>query len=299
MRHVTFAVFVALVASLGIGPAHAAPFEPATVPDQVEAVGHLDVDALRRTQLFATMGGQAALDAALDDAPSEMRTALRQLARSMRGVSFWKDGEQGAVAIDTRDARGVAQLIAKLPARAVQPIDGFPTYEIDHRHGGKNPYCAAFGGTLVLSDSQRSLERALRVLGGKAPSLAGSSKLPASVRQGVFVFVALGDHVLGSIQKVARSKVLQLGLRAVVLDIGEASGQVTASARAELKSADAVQKARSILDGLRTLASLSDEPMVHTLVDGLTVNATGLTLEVAARLPVAELAKIIHDHKTN
>jgi hypothetical protein len=87
--------------------------------------------------------------------------------------------------------------------------------------------------------------------------------------------------------------VLQLGLRAVVLDVGEASGQVTASARAEMKSADAVQKARSILDGLRSLASLSDEPTHRALVDAVTVTSTGLTLEVAARLPVAEIAKVL------
>ena len=40
-----------------------------------------------------------------------------------------------------------------------------------------------------MSDDEASLTRALRVLAGKAPSLAGSSKLPSTVRQGVFVFV--------------------------------------------------------------------------------------------------------------
>jgi hypothetical protein len=296
MRHVSFVVLLALIACLGIGRAAAAPFEPATVPDQVEAVGHLDVDALRKTQLFATIGGQAAIDAALDDAPQAMRPVIRTLARTVRGVTFWKDSDHGAVFVDTRDPRAIAQLIAKLPAKQVQSIDGFPTYELhdDHHHGDHHGFCAAFGGTLVMSDSEASLERALRVLGGKAANLAGSSKLPATVRQGVFVFVALGDHALGAIQKTAHSKVLQLGLRSVVVDVSETAGQITASARAEMKTADAVQKARSILDGLRSLASLSDEPAAHTLIDAVTVTTNGLTLEVAARLPVAEIAKVIH-----
>lgn len=297
MRHASFALVFALAASLGAGRAHASPFEPATVPDQVEAVGHLDVDALRRTQLFAAVGGQAALDGAMDDAPEKMRNAIRGVARAAHGISFWKDGEHGAVYIDTRDARAIAQLIARLPARQLPAIDGFPTYAIDHQHNGKQTLCAAFGGTLVVSEDEASLTRALRVLGGKAPSLAGSSKLPSTVRQGVFVFVALGDQALGSIQKVAHSKVLQLGLRSIVVDVSEAAGQVTASARAEMKSADALAKARSILDGLRSLASLSDDAQAKALVDAVTVTASGLTLEVAARLPVSELAKAIeHGH---
>src|SRR5262245_19508923 len=114
MRQVLFIALIALVASLGAGRAFATPFEPATVPDQVEAVGHLDVDALRRTQLFATIGGQAAIDAALDDAPPALRPVVKSLARSVRSVSFWKDADHGAVYIDTRDARGLAQLIAKI-----------------------------------------------------------------------------------------------------------------------------------------------------------------------------------------
>jgi hypothetical protein len=298
MRHVSFVVAFALVAWFGMGRAFASPFEPATVPDQVEAVGHLDVDALRKTQLFAAVGGQAALDSAMDDAPDQVRTAIRAVARAAHGVSFWKDGEHGAAYIDTRDPRAIAQLIVKLPAKPVASIDGFPTYAIDddHRHGGKHALCAAFGGTLVVSDDEASLTRALRVLGGKAPSLAGSSKLPATVRQGVFVFVALGDQALGSIQKVAQSKVLQLGLRSIVLDVSEASGQVSASARAEMKSADALSKARSILDGLRSLASLSDDVKARALVDAVTVTSNGLTLEVSAKLPVAEIAKVIEHH---
>jgi hypothetical protein len=299
MRHVLFAALFALVASFGGGRAFASPFDPATVPDQVEAVGHLDADALRKTQLFAAVGGQAALDTAMNDAPAPMREAIRSVTRATHGVSFWKDGEHGAVYIDTRDARAVAQLIAKLPVKPLPAIDGFPTYAIDddHRHHGNHALCAAFGGTLVVSDDEASLTRALRVLGGKAPSLAGSSKLPSTVRQGVFVFVALGDHALSSIQKVAQSKVLQLGLRSVVVDVGEAGGQVAASARVEMKTADAVAKARNILDGLRSLASLSDDANARTLVDAVTVTSNGLTLEIAAKLPVAEIAKVIeHGH---
>jgi hypothetical protein len=90
---------------------------------------------------------------------------------------------------------------------------------------------------------------------------------------------------------------LQLALRSLAIDVSETSGVVIASARAEMRSADALVKAKSILDGLRALASLSDDPNAKLLLDNLTITASGLTLEVAAKLPVSELARVIHAHK--
>jgi hypothetical protein len=294
MRHVTFSVLFA-VATLGAGSraALATPFEPKMIPDQVQAAGHLDVDALRRTQLFAAAGGQAAIDAALDHAPPQVRPVARALAATLRGVSFWHTGEHGAVYLQTRDAKSLGQLIAKLPATPAQPIDGFPTYTID---GHGTHFAGIYGDTLVVADSEDSLQQSIHVLGGRAPSLAGSKALPLSSRQGVFVFVTLGDHLLGAIQKTAHSKMLQLGLLSVVLDVGEAAGQLTATAHAEMRSADAVQKATSMLEGLRAMASLSDDPMAQTLIDGVTVTGGGNAVEVVAKLPVSLVAKMIQNH---
>jgi hypothetical protein len=301
MRHVTFCVLLA-TATLGAGGrlALATPFEPATIPDQVQAVGHLDVDALRRTQVFAAAGGQAALDAALDEAPPQVRPVARALVGALRGVSFWHGAEHGAVYLETRDAKSLGQLIAKLPVTPSHPIDGFPTYTIHEgaiHEGNKTHFAAIYGDTLVLSDSEDSLARSIRVLAARAPNLVGSKALPLASRQGVFVFVTIGDHLLGSIQKSAHSKMLQLALRSLVVDVGESAGQVTATAHAEMRSADAVQKAKSILDGLQAMASLSDDPMARTLLDGVTVTTSGNAVEVVAKLPVGEVAKVIHHAK--
>lgn len=295
MRHVTFSALL-VVATLGAGGrlALATPFEPKMIPDQVQAVGHLDVDALRRTQLFSAAGGQAAIDAALDEAPPQVRPVARALAATLRGVSFWHSAEHGAVYLQTRDAKSLGQLIAKLPATPGQPIDGFPTYTITAHD---NPHFAGiYGDTLVVSDSEDSLQQSLHVLSGHAASLAGSKALPLASRQGVFVFVALGDHLLNSLQKTAHSKMLQLALRSVVVDVGENAGQLTATAHAEMRSTDAVQKATSILEGLRAMASLSDDPMAHTLVDAVTVTSNGNAVEVVARLPVSAIATVINQH---
>jgi len=294
MRQVTLVVFIALVTALGGlggGRAFAAPFEPGSIPDQVQAVGHLDLDALRKTQIFGALGGQTAIDTALDHAPSELRPLARSLARSARGISFWRGSDHGAVYLETRDGRALAQVIAKLPMAPARPVDGVPTYTMDH--GGKPAHVAVFGDTLVLADSAETMESSLHVLGGKAASLAGSSKLPISSRQGVFVFVTIGDDLLSAIHKSAHAKVLQLAIRSVVIDVYESAGVVTATAHAEMATAEALQKAKSILDGLHTLASLSDDPTARALLDRVTVTAAGLALEVVAKAPAAELAKVI------
>jgi len=294
MRHVTLSALLA-VATLAAGSraALATPFEPAKIPDQVQAVAHLDVDALRRTQLFTAAGGQAAIDAALDQAPPKVRPVAHALAATLRGVSFWHSADHGAVYLETRDAKSLGQLIAKLPATPGQPIDGFPTYTLT---GHGTHYAGIYSDTLVVSDSEDGLQQSIRVLAGHAPNLAGSRALPLSSRQGVFVFVTLGDHLLGAIQKTAHSKMLQLGLRSVVLDVGEAAGQLTATAHAEMRSVDAVQKATSMLEGLRAMASLSDDPMAQTLIDGVTVTGGGNAVEVVAKLPVSLVAKMIQNH---
>jgi hypothetical protein len=303
MRHVMPALLCALTLGLGSRAALATPFEPATIPDRVEAVGHLDADALRKTQLFGAIGGQAVIDDALDDAPPEIRPFARTIAATLRGVSFWKDGERGSVYLETRDARALANAVAKLPIKPAKAVDGIATYTVPENfirgHRGHQPHhghLAVYGDTLVLADTLESLERSLRVLAGRAASLSGNTKLPLASRQGVFVFVTIGDDMLSAIQKHAHAKLLQLSLRSLAVDVGESAGLVTASVRAEMRSADAVQKAKSILDGLRALASLSDEAGARKLLDAVTVTSNGLTLEVTARMPAAEVAKAINDH---
>lgn len=298
MRHAMFVVLFGLVTT-GFGSrAFATPFDPGVIPDQIQAVGHLDVDALRKTEIFAAAGGQAHVDKALDHAPAPLQPLARALVRTVRGVSFWRDSDHGAIYLQTRDSRGLSQLVSKLPVKPAASVDGYATYTMSDPTGKGNHsgFVAALGDTLVLADSDDSLARSIHVLAGKAASLAGSTKLPLTSRQGVFVFVTIGDELLNMIQKHAHSKMLQLSPRSVAVDVGEIAGALTATARAEMRTADAVQKAKSILDGLQALATLSDDPMARTLLDGVTVTTNGLSVEVVAKLPLAVVTKIIQNH---
>src|SRR5258706_9131425 len=135
MRHVMFVVLFGL-ATTGFGSrAFATPFDPGVIPDQIQAVGHLDVDALRKTELFAAAGGQAHVDAALDHAPAPFQPLVRALVRTVRGVSFWRDSDHGAIYLQTRDARALSQLVSKLPVKPAASVDGYPTYTMSDLMG--------------------------------------------------------------------------------------------------------------------------------------------------------------------
>lgn len=294
MRSISL-VFGVVLSVVWASTAAATPFEPRTVPEQVDGIGHVDVDAVRRTQLFGALGGQVALDALLDDVPSELRTAAKSLSRSIRAISFWYDNEDGALQIATSDPKALGQLLGKLPMKQVRTVEGVRVFVYDKPGHDTEGQIAAVGDTLVLSDSAECLDRAVRVLYGKTKSISGSSQLPSLGRQGVFFFVAIGDDLLGKIQRSASSKLMRLSAKSLVIDVSESAGQLTAAARAEMKSADSLEKAKSIAEGLRALGSLSDEPGVTALLNGVTVTTSGLSLEVTAKLPVADVAKLVRE----
>jgi hypothetical protein len=293
MRSLSLSLVIA-ASALGAGTAAASPLDARTIPEQVDAVGHLDFEALRQTQLFGALGGQGALDALIDEAPAELRAAGKSLSRSIRAVSFWYDDDHGALQVSTSDARALGQLLAKVPGKQVRTVEGHAVIAVDKGGGGHALQLATVGDTLVLSDTAECVDRAIRVLDGKAKSVAGSSRLPSLGRQGVFLFVAIGDDLLGKIQHRASSKLMQLAAKSIVADVSEAGGQMVATARAEMKTADGLQKAKSIVDGLRALGSLSDEPGVSALLGGVTVTTSGLFLEVTAKAPIADLVKLAH-----
>lgn len=295
MRRTTLAF--ALVAWLAAGRAFATPFEPVTIPADAAAVGHLDMDALRKTQTFTAVGAQKAIDAALDKVPADLRSLARSVSGTVRGISFWRGTEHGALYVETRDARALAQLVAKAPVTRGPTVDGIATFHAGKDKDNDHGFGAAVGETLVLADSAESLERSIHTLGGKGGNLAGSSKLPAVTRTGVFVFVALGPDALGAIQKEAQAKLLQLGVRSMVLDVSEAGGVLVANAHADMGTADALAKAKSILDGVRAFAQVSAPEPVRALLDGVTVSTSGLALDVVAKVPVAQLAKLIEQTK--
>jgi hypothetical protein len=81
------------------------------------------------------------------------------------------------------------------------------------------------------------------------------------------------------------------------MDVGESAGIVTATAHAEMGNAEALQKAKSILEGVRAMASLSGDEGARALLDDVTITTNGLALAVVLKVPVAKIAKSIEKHR--
>ncbi|HEY4240496.1 MAG TPA: hypothetical protein VGM88_11810 [Kofleriaceae bacterium] len=301
MRHLILPfAFVGILAV----PAVAAPFEPATIPDTALAVGHVDIDLARKTNLYA------AVDAAgltkphgLDGMPPELAALVPQLTKALRGVSFWRGPEFGALYIETNDARLIAQVIAKLPASgmpitASKTVDGAPTWSF--KGHDKDGYLATVGATVILANSPETLEQSIKALDGHGGNLAGSRKLTSPLRSGVFVFVTVGNDLIDEMQKSSHAKIMQLPMKSIAFDVSESGTTMIGNLHAEMANPDAVAKATSIVNGIIALGSLSDDDDAKALLKGVTVTTSGNNVDVVAKLPEAQLTKLLveaHAHE--
>jgi hypothetical protein len=271
----------------------AAPFEPATIPDTALAVGHVDVDLARKTNMYAAMEASGALAPRFDGLPPNLKALAPAALDAVRGISFWRGPEHGALYIETGDARLVAQLIAQMtmiltPGRAV---DGAPTWAFKG-HRSMDGWLATVGPTVVLANSADSLEQSIRALDGHGANLAGARKLTASTRSGILMFVTIGNDLIDQIQGSTQSKIMQLPMKSMQLDMTETGTILLGNLHAEMANAEAAAKAKSILDGLVAFASLSDDDDVKALVSDVVVTTSGLDVDVVAKLSEARLVKM-------
>ena len=275
-------------------PAAAAPFDARRVPSAAQAVGHLDVEAFKRTTLYARVAAKVGPDAVSADIPAELRPLVMQLVGSARGVTFWMaKKDHGAIHVQTGAAAAVQSLLAGLPGSTItRGGHRIRTLQID----GDPVFVGQAGDTIVLSDKIGSVQRSLQTIAGKAKGLAPSSALARAAGRGVFFFAALGGPLLDDIKKEASSRTMQIDMRSLVIDARETGGELTLELRAGMSSAEGPQKAKSVVEGLRALMSLADDPeavKLRPLIDRLKVEARGTTLEVTFQMKTAELMKIV------
>ena len=300
MRRTARPLRLALAAALALSfaalvrPAAAAPFDARRVPSAAQAVGHLDVEAFKRTTLYARVAAKVGPDALSTDIPAELRPLMMQLLGSARGVTFWMaKKDHGAIQVQTSAAAAVQTLLGGLPGTTItRGGHRIRKLQVD----GEPVFVGQAGDTVVFSDKIGSVQRSLQTIAGKAKGLAPSSVLARAASQGVFFFAALGGPLLDDIKKEASSRTLQIDMRSLVIDAREVGGQLTLELRAGMSSADGPQKAKSVVEGVRALMSLADDPdaaKLRPLLDRLKVEARGTTLEVTFQMKTTELMKIV------
>ncbi|HUS68895.1 MAG TPA: hypothetical protein VMZ28_30370 [Kofleriaceae bacterium] len=295
MKTLILAASVALVALLGLPrPAAASPFDASRVPATAEGVGHVDVDALRKTTIYSLVSAKLLKDGKLDIDP-KMRPIATALMNSAQGVTFWMGNDTGAAIVKLSSTTLVKPLLDKMATPKTVTIGGksVARYKIQ----GETTQIALVGDLLVISGDDPSIARTLDVVTGKAKSIA-KGKVPAPTANGVFFFASLGDKLLDKVKKAAESQTLKVDMTALTIDVGEVSAELRGRVRAVMATAENAQKVKGVVDGLLALASLADEAQkVEAILKRISVTVNGKALEIAVSIPSAELLKIAETMK--
>jgi hypothetical protein len=303
----TFSVVIkAAVAAMILLPARASgsPFDAARIPAEADGVGHLDMDALRKTVLHRSLMPRLNKQDDWEGVDVKVRPVLRNLLDTAMGVSFWLSSrDTGAVLIRVPDGRKVRALLDRVPHRGQLQVAGHTArrYTFSRDRTDDDPSLVAIvGNWLVITDDRPSLTRAIEAVSGRGRTLAQRGVPEGARERGVFFFTALNDRLLDDVKNAAESATLRLKMTSLTVHLSEVSSEVRVRARLVLGSAAEAQKLKSMAEGVIALTSLSDDEevaQVRRFTKGLRVVASGKALEVSLAIPAVDLVKAVESRR--
>ena len=286
------AVVLALVALPS--RADATPFDASRVPAAAEGVGHLDVDALRKTTIYSLAAAKVVKDGKLDIDP-KLRPIATALMDSAQGVTFWMGNDTGAAIVKLSSTTLLKPLLDKMATPRSVTINGKKVERYSIKDDDTR--LALVGDLLIVSGDDPSITRTLDVVTGKTRGIA-RGKVPAPTANGVFFFASLGDKLLDKVKKAAESQTLKVDMTALTIDVGEVSSELRGRVRAVMATAENAQKVKSVVDGLLALASLAEEAKkVEAILKRVSVTVNGKSLEIAVSIPSADVMKLAESMK--
>ena len=297
----------ALAATLALpASAHATPIDTARIPADADGVGHIDMDALRRTQLHRLLAPKLMAQVGSSHGNPASRNLVKALIDSVQSVSFWiTKNDAGAVLVRVPDARRIQALLDKLPRRGPVRVAGVNAYryELDGTSSPGNKdddtLIAAVGNLFVLSDNEANLAKAVNAASRRGPTLASTrAVVDGALERGVFVFTSLNAKMLDKVKDAAQSQTLRINMSALTVNVGEINAQVRARVKLTMSTPQEAQQIKSMVEGVLALVSMSDEAAeVRPFAKTLKVTTTGKAVEMSASMGAAELVKLIESKK--
>lgn len=301
------AATAALAAALALpASALATPIDTARIPAEADGVGHIDMDALRRTSLHRLLAPKLMKDVDWNDAGPDTRNLARTLIDTVQGVSFWiTKSDAGAVLVQVPDARRIQALLDKLPRRGPVRVAGLNAYRYKLNgksgHGGKgdDSLIAAVGNTFVLSDNEASLAKAINAASRRGRTLASTrTVIDGALERGVFFFTSLNAKMLDKVKDAAQSQTLRINMSGLTVNVGEVNAQVRVRVKLTMSTPQEAQQIKSMVEGVVALVSMSDDAAeVRPFARTLKVTATGKAVEMNAAMAAADLVKLIESKK--
>jgi hypothetical protein len=286
--------------------AHAGRFDARRIPADADGVGHLDLDALRRTALHRHMAPGLQKGQHFGDVDPALRPLLRTLIDTARGVSFWlTSGDTGAILIQVPDPRRIQAHLERLPHKGQLRVAGHLARKLEFASAADGPgdgptLAALVGDLLILTDDEVSLARAIQAATAQTRTLAAAGKTPAVARErGQFFFAALRRRILDDVKDAAQSATLNVNMTSLSLQLAEVRSEVRCRARLVLGSEQEAQQLETMVEGVVALMSISNDgdPQARALARGLKVTTSGKTLDVSLIVPAADLAAWIESNQ--
>ena len=298
--NLSVAAKAALLALLALPTAAlASPLDAGRIPAEADGVGHLDLDALRKTSLHRLIGPKLKKEIEWQGVDPAIRPLARALLDTAQGVSFWlTNHDTGAVLIQVPDARRIQVLLDKIPHGAPIRIAGQSAYKYrfsPQSHKSDDTMIALVGNTFILSEDKASLTRAIDAAARRGKTLASARVvLDGALERGVFFFAALNDKLLDKVKNAAQSKTLRVNMSSLTVHVGEIRAEMRVRVKLQMSGAEEAQKIKSMIEGVVALVSMSDDTAeVRPFVKGLKVAVNGRAVEMTVTMPTADLVKLI------
>lgn len=286
-------VFAALALIAAVGPA--APFQSKNIAADSKWVIHVDVDAVRDSQIvkkaFATCpilkNSGVVFDMIRDKAGVDLR-------KDLHGITLYgpDSDKKHAVAIvfAAVNKKLLIEKAQKATDHTVSKLGGIEIHSWTAKHGGKTePGAGAFykDEAIVFAANVEGVSKAIDVLSGKSPGTT-DRRLTGRVPGATVIVraVEIPDNVHCPILKQVKS---------FRVAMGEYEGKSFVRKSIVMKTPEAAEQVKAVNDGFKALLSLyfADDADVVKLVDGSTCKVEGSTVTVRWQAPVDEVWNVI------
>jgi hypothetical protein len=296
---------VSLLVALMTTAVRAEPLDVTQVAKDAQWVMHVDADAILASKLVTK-----AWEKVLELRP-EAEQRLGQL-RDQVGIDVQKDIHSvTAYGLAIGQPSGVTIVHAKIPQSLVMPrLERLPDYKAT-QVGGQTVHSWTMPGrrglqsrtvagvfykpeVIVLASGEEELTAALDVIAAKAsaPGLRQNSPLAAAPPAGTAVlFRAVGVSQADLPPQLA----LAAQIDSVQVALGEKEGELFLQTEAVMTDAQAVEQAKSLIDGALAFARLQirEDDEAKKLIDALKIGGDGKTLTIAWSAPSDQLIDTI------
>jgi len=289
-------VAIALAAVLGLTTvARSEPVELKQVPADAKWLIHVDVDAMREATVV-----QKAYHKCMEmhkDAQKHFDKVREMLGldlkKDLHGITIYGkdlDRHHGVVIVHADvNQKLLLEKAQKAPDHKVAKYGSFEIHSWTHKRGKESH--TAFGtllqpNVLVFAGSEAAIHAALDVLDGKSPGITDEkSPLAGRLPPGATLIVrasAVGPQVKCPILKDADS------LR---ITLGENKGQSFYRARLTMKSSEAADQVKSIVEGFKAMVGLShgSDALAMKLVGAIKVTTQDKAVRIAWSAPAEDV----------